>query len=125
MRGYTVVKKFQRAPGGYIRRDGSHSDINEWYIVELYQQPFWRWLTATVYHWYDMQIRKVPGFRRLERLLGRLGKKDPFEHIPLGSRQDLRCYHLSNAKRTVLATFKVKEDSDIVKACWPRKDVTS
>jgi hypothetical protein len=119
MRGYTVVKHFKSAPGGYVKSDGTHVDIYEWYTVELYQQPFWQWLVATVYHWYDMRVGKVPGFRRLEGLLQK--GKDPFEHISLGCRQDLRCYRLSNAKRVVLATFKVKEDSDIVKACWPEK----
>jgi hypothetical protein len=122
VRGYTVIKHFKGAPGGYVKLDGTHVDIYEWYTVEVWQQPFWPWLVAAIYHWYDMRIYKVPGFKIAEWVWRKMHwREGPLEYVPLAAEQDCKCYYLTNRKRVVLATFKVKEDSDIVKACWPEK----
>ena len=114
-----MIKHFRRAPRGFIKSDGTHVEVYEYFTVEVWQQPFWRWLMANVYHWYDSWIFKVPGFRRLEAVQERFHKGEPFTFIPLGCKQDIKCHHLANKERTILAEFKVRSDSEIVKASWP------
>lgn len=109
------MKHFHTAEGGYLKADGTHVDVFVDFTVEVWQQPFWNWLVAGIYHWYDSRIYKVPGFKRLEKTLAWFHRNEPFEYIPLGCKQDIRCYHLDNKQRKVLAEFKVKADSEIVK----------
>ena len=114
-----MVKIFHRAPGGFRKSDGTHVETYESFTVEVWQQPFWRWLAAVIYHWYNMRIGKVPGFKLVEKTLWWFHRDEPFIYVPLGCQQDIKCYHLSIKKRKVLAKFEVKEDSEIVKASWP------
>ena len=95
------------------------SEIVQGYTVEVWQQSFWNWLMAAIYHWYDMRIYKVPGFKRLEKVLAWFHRNEPFIYIPLGCQQDLRCYDLDRKNKKVLAKFEVAGDSEIVKASWP------
>lgn len=91
------------------------SEVVEGFTVEVWQQPFWRWLAAVIYHWYDMRIGKVPGFKLVERTLWWFHRNEPFIYIPLGCQQDIKCYELTNKKRKVLAKFEVASDSEVVK----------
>ncbi len=116
------MKNLRRAPGGFIKSDNTKVETYESYTVEVWQQPFWRWLIGTVYHWYDMRICKVPGFKVAEWIWDKLHwRQDPLEYLPLSAERDCKCYYLTNKNRKVLATFKVKEDSEIVKDSWPKK----
>ena len=103
MRGWTVVKVY--------------SKDSVTFKVEVWEQPTWRWVRAAVYHWYDMRVYKVPGFRALERLL--LAREHDEESMPLSCRQDERCYTLTHRNRVVLATVVVASNSDIVTKTWP------
>ena len=78
--------------------------------LEVYTQPTWRRLVAKIYHWYDMRIFKVPGFRRLERWLESRHQGDPLLYVPLSCRQDIRCYDLGIAGRKVAATVSISEE---------------
>ena len=95
------------------------SEVVTGFTVELWEQPFWRWLIATVYHWYDMRIYKVPGFKLIERTLWWFHRNEPFIYVPLSCQQDIKCYYLTEKKRVVLAKLEVASDSEIVKASWP------
>lgn len=89
----------------YTRYSGSRSRT---YYVEIWRQPLRLWIAAMIYHWYDMWIYRVPGFRALERWnRSRHDSEDWF--IPLSCRQDLRCYHLANKQRLILATFELTQ----------------
>lgn len=110
-----MIKHFRVAPNGYIKKDGTHTKAIESFTVEVWQQPFWRWLVAVVYHWYDMRIYKVPGFKRLEAVLAWFHRNEPFIYVPLSCQQDIRCYDLDRKNKAVLATFEVTKDSEIVK----------
>ena len=103
----------------HFSKKTSVSEITEGFTVEVWQQPFWHWLIAAIYHWYDMRIGKVPGFKLLEKLLERFSREESLIYIPLSARQDLRCYHLDNKDKKVLAKFKVESDSEIVRVSWP------
>lgn len=92
------------------------SEIVEGFTVELWEQPLWYWLVATVYHWYDMRIYKVPGFKLVENALWWFHRNEPFIYLPLSAEQDCKCYYLTNKKRKVLAKFEVEKDSEIVGA---------
>jgi hypothetical protein len=87
-----------------------HGGDRRTYRLELWEQPLHRWLIAWAYHWYDMRIFKVPGFRALERLLERRHKGDPMIYIPLGAQQDCKCYSLTVRQKTVLARIEVDQD---------------
>lgn len=82
---------------------------NDTYWLEIWEQPMHRWLIAEIYHWYDMRIYKVPGFRALERLLERR-HEDDLLHIPLGASQDCRCYELSIKKKKSLASIEISRE---------------
>lgn len=86
-------------------RDGAWS----WY-VEIYTQPTWRRLVHRVYHWYDMRIFKVPGFKRLERWLEDRHKGDPELYVPLSCRQDIRCYELGVQGKKQAALIKITKE---------------
>ena len=121
MRGYTLIQHGERAPNGFIKKDGTRTEVIVSYTVELWEQPLWPWLMATIYHWYDMWIYKVPGFKIAEWVWDKLHwRNDPLEYLPLAAEQDCKCYYLTNKKRKVLAEVRVKSDSEIVKACWPK-----
>lgn len=82
------------------------------YEVELWLQPWRRYLVARVYHWYDMHIFKVPGFRAVEKVHKRWKSRRllPGEIVlPLSAEQDCRCYYLARRDRRVLAKFPVDE----------------
>lgn len=88
------------------------------YHVTLWSQPLHRWLAAWVYHKYDMTMFRLPGFLRLENwLLKREERKNPhLVAIPLGCKQDIRCYDLSRKGRDDVVTFEVtKEQYDRLK----------
>ena len=110
MRGWTVVKVF------------SKDSIT--FKVEVWEQPWWRYALAACYHWYDMRVHKVPGFKALEDFQARRARagrvEDDFFHFPLSARQDERCYSLSHRGRQVLASLPVDSDSAVVKTAWPR-----
>lgn len=86
------------------------SSENRTYRLELWEQPLHRWLIAQAYHWYDMRIFKVPGFKALERFLERHHKGNALLYIPLGPRQDCRCYYLMVKQKTILASIEVGKD---------------
>lgn len=88
------------------RENGS---ITETRHVEFWTQPLWSWLISRAYHWYDMRIYKVPGFKLLEKWLWKRHEDELF-YMPLGCQQDLRCYHLSEKNRTILANIPVTEE---------------
>ncbi len=88
-----------------------HCDSNDrTYRLILWRQPLWRWLVAQVYHWYDMRIYKVPGFKLLERFLEWRHKGDPMLFVSLGTEQDCKCYFLTQKERVTLATFEISEE---------------
>jgi hypothetical protein len=121
MRGYTLIQHGERAPNGFIKKDGARTDLYVWYKVELWEQPFWPWLIATIYHWYHMWIYRVPGFKTAEWVRGKPHwRSGPLEYLPLVAEQDCKCHYLDNKKRKVLAEVRVGSDSEIVKACWPK-----
>lgn len=80
---------------------------NDSYCVTLWKQPWTRYILAQLYHWYDMRIYKVPGFKKLERWAMERSKDDWY--IPWSTRQDIRCYHLMESKRETLAILYVDE----------------
>lgn len=80
------------------------------YRLELWEQPLHRWLIAQAYHWYDMRVFKMPGFKALENFIERRHKGDPLLYLPLSARQDCRCYDLMVKQRVVLASIEVSED---------------
>lgn len=89
------------------------------HYVEFYTQPTWRRLIWHAYHWYDMRIFKVPGFKKWEDfsewwhrrrcnddcMTGEVWRKGMPEgttqtetycaNMPLSAKQDCRCYELS------------------------------
>jgi hypothetical protein len=62
---------------------------------------------AKIYHWYDMRIFRVPGFKGLENWLHDRHGDDPLAYLPLGIRQDLRCYYLTEKKRIRSITLRI------------------
>lgn len=84
------------------------------YRINFWEQPWSRWLVFRVYHWYDMRICKVPGFKLLENWVDYRHKDDdPLEYLPLAIQQDLRCYDLMVKRRTVLAEVDVDRETYI------------
>jgi hypothetical protein len=79
--------------------------------VELWRQPLWRQAVAAAYHWYDMWIFKVPGFKLVENLLLSWQMRGDGLDIPLSAKQDIRCYHLTRKGRKDLATVEVDEET--------------
>jgi len=82
--------------------------------VEIWQQPFWRWLIAQAYHlWEKISWR---GFRLIEKYHEDLfKKKDDDFFIPLTNRQDLKCEHLTHKKRDTLAViYTTQEQYDLI-----------
>lgn len=100
-RGFTLVTIYSTPSGDEGRR----------HQVELWEQPLHLWLLAMVYHWYDMRIYKVPGFRLLEQWLTNRHHGNPLEYLPLGVRQDLGCYWLTEKQRTVLAALPIDHET--------------
>jgi hypothetical protein len=92
--------------------------------IELWQQPFHRWLAATIYHWYDMRVYRLPGFSWLERRLqNRHERRHPgdWTYLPLSCQQDMRCDHLSRLQRTTLATVNIDQETfDRLTPDWPK-----
>jgi hypothetical protein len=89
------------------------------HFVTLWEQPLHRWLMAQVYHWYDMRVYKLPGFRTVERWLERMHGDDEL-YVPLSARQDLRCWYLTEKQRTQLAKLDLPSDvAERVKASLP------
>lgn len=88
-------------------------DREKRFQVELWTQPWHRYLVAVAYHWYDMRICKVHGFKKLENWLMSRNDADflTIESFPLGCKQDLRCYHLSIKQRTVLARLPIDRET--------------
>lgn len=86
----------------------TYSSSRNRFHVTLWTQPWYRRAVAAVYHWYDMRVFKVPGFRRLERWLEHRHRGDDF-YIPLSCQQDCRCHYLSERGKTELATFNIDE----------------
>jgi hypothetical protein len=74
---------------------------------------------ARIYHWYDMRIFKVPGFKIVENWLLKLEeRRHPGDDIvvPWGCNQDIRCYLLHEKQRKVLLNLEVtKEQYDNLK----------
>lgn len=78
------------------------------HYVELWRQPLHQWLLVKIYHRYDMTVFRIPGFQRLERWIR--NRAGDWTYIPIGSRQDIRCFHLTQRKRTTLARFDISEE---------------
>lgn len=97
VRGFTVVCRYSLATRQ--RR----------YLVKLWKQPVHHWLWAQIYHWYDMRICRVPGFRKLEDWLRKPDTEDYFD-VPLSVKQDLRCYWLMRRGRSVLLELTVSSE---------------
>ena len=76
------------------------------HVLEVWTQPWLRRLFAKAYHWYDMRIYKVPGFRQLERWLQSRHRGEELIYVPL---RDIRCHSLTNRQRTVVATVQLTE----------------
>lgn len=91
-------------------KDGKHLE------VEVFEQPWWRFLIAALYHWYDMRVHKIPGFRRLDWKLGKTLIDDDGEQfrLPLSALQDIRCFDLAHKGRQRVGSFKVDPDDPIV-----------
>jgi hypothetical protein len=82
------------------------------YHVELWEQPLHRWLAARVYHWYDMRVHRLPGYRLLERIKAwRYRNAEPLTYMPISAEQDCRCYDLSRRGRAVHAVFEIDEQT--------------
>jgi hypothetical protein len=81
----------------------------ERYFVELYSQPLHRWVIARVYHWYDMNILKVPGMRRLEQFVQRRHQNDT-TYVPWVNKQDIRCALLHRAGRELLLRQQITDE---------------
>lgn len=81
--------------------------------IVFWEQPWSRWLVFRVYHWYDMRIHKVPGFKLLENWIKDHHKGDPLMYLPLSARQDLRCYDLMAKRRTILAEVPIERETYI------------
>jgi hypothetical protein len=79
------------------------------YYVTLWRQPWHRVLIAKAYHWYDMRIFKVPGFKAIERWQTRRHQDDDF-FIPWSNEQDCRCDYLRHKQRKMLLTLEVTEE---------------
>jgi hypothetical protein len=79
------------------------------HVLEVWTQPRLRWLLAEAYHWYDMRIYKVPGFKQLERWLQSRHRGEPLVYVPLSCRQDIRCHFLTKRRRFVVATVQLTE----------------
>lgn len=100
-----MVHGFERSTVHSIR----DLDLPIRHYVTFYEQPLLPWLIAHVYHWYDMRVYRLPGFKLLERALKRLQGGGEW-YVPLSARQDIRCYHLSRRKRTDLVTVEVAQE---------------
>lgn len=85
-----------------------HGRDSKRYVLEVWTQPRLRWLVAQVYHWYDMRIYKVPGFKRLENWLQSRYKGSDI-YVPLSCRQDIRCYFLKERGRKTAALVQLTE----------------
>jgi len=79
------------------------------YVLEVWTQPWLRWLLAEAYHWYDMRIYKVPGFGQLERWLQSRHRDEEWTYVPLSCQQDIRCHFLAKRRKTVVATVQLTE----------------
>jgi hypothetical protein len=77
--------------------------------VELWTQPANRWMMARLYHWYDMRVYRLPGFRALERWLESRHADDDL-YVPVSCQQDIRCDHLSRKGRRTLATVEISRE---------------
>lgn len=80
------------------------------YYVEVFQQPWYRLLYSTLYHWYDMHIFKVPGFKAFERWHSKRYCKD-LTYTPISARQDEKCFFLDRKGKIVLAQCEVDSDT--------------
>jgi hypothetical protein len=77
------------------------------YVLEIWTQPRLRWLLAKAYHWYDMRIYKVPGFKQLERWLQSRHRGEELIYVPLSCQQDVRCHFLTERRKSVVATVQL------------------
>ena len=82
---------FVEKGGLVLSREGSRS------YEATYAQPRWRRLIALAYCKYHMAV--WPIVKRLERLERRTNWYD----MPLGCRQDIRCYHLMEKQRVEIS----------------------
>ena len=101
VRGWELSVSLNVRPGGSGKR----------YFVNAWQQPWWDWLVAHLYHKYDMLIFRVPGYKFVESWLyareaRRLGTDDP---MPLGAKQDIRCYYLTRRNRVDVARQEIDQ----------------
>lgn len=79
------------------------------YHLTLWRQPLHRWLMFKIYHWYDMRVYKMPGFKAIERWLMNQHKGDDLI-LPWSCNQDIRCYYLSKKAREILVVLQVTEE---------------
>lgn len=96
MRGYDLTISFTKD--------------NTKYLVEIYEQPFHRWMIARAYHWYDMHLYKVSGFRKFDSWYTKRTFKG-FPHLLISDKQNIKCAWLSRQDKEVKETFEVDKDT--------------
>lgn len=109
-----VVTRFSGICGdvrsyGLLLRFTSRAEDGHQYLVEIYNQPLHRYLIAKLYHWYDMRVFKLPGFRKFERWHKQRFGKDDWTFDTISCRQDMKCFFLAHLDKEVLAEFEVDE----------------
>lgn len=83
------------------------------YSLDLWIQPYHWWLWTRIYHWWDMRAHKVPGLRRIERIIDRRKQKHESEsdfYIPISNQRDLTCYHNFQRKQKLLLHLDLTEE---------------
>ncbi len=79
--------------------------------VRLYQQPTLRYWIARAYHWYDMNLEKIPGVKLVESLVNKRRLKRGFEqYVPTWANRDMKCYHLNRKEMVEIIDFEVTEE---------------
>ena len=87
----------------YSLRSGGESKTRR--RVTYTQPPFW-YVAAKIYHFYDMKVFRLPGFKKLEDWYEKRNQDNPF-YVPISAQQDLRCYQLTERGRIVLKEEKL------------------
>lgn len=94
-----------------------HRRKDESAYIEVWKQPFFWWLLAKLYHFWE---------ERTCRLMNLLAKwhrslvKEEQWYIPFDVRQELRCYELTHKKRVrLMATCITREQYDAINGDTP------
>jgi hypothetical protein len=80
--------------------------------IELWTQPWHRYVIAKLYDKYHWFIIKLPGFHAVENwLMKRHDRRSDDLALPLCALQDLRCFELSRKQRTEVCRLPLNEDA--------------